>query len=98
MNGRIARRLRELARIRRGEPRAAARRHTHDAALPAAAAETTWDERAAPRQRVLMLLDDAAVAVALLDASCALARLMQQRELQLVFVETVRRSPPPACQ
>ena len=42
----------------------------------------------APRHgRVLMLLDDAAVAVALLDASCALARLMQ-RELQLVFVES----------
>ena len=36
---------------------------------------------------VLMLLDDAAVAAALLDASCALARLMQ-RELQLVFVES----------
>ncbi len=36
---------------------------------------------------VLMLLDDAAVAAALLDASCALAQLMQ-RELQLVFVES----------
>lgn len=42
----------------------------------------------APRHAsVLMLLDDAAVAAALLDASCALARLMQ-RELQLVFVES----------
>jgi len=37
--------------------------------------------------RVLVVLDDAAVAAALLDASCALAQLMQ-RELQLVFVES----------
>ena len=49
----------------------------------------------APRHgSVLMLLDDAAV-VALLDASCALARLMQ-RELRLVFVESsaARRRQP----
>ncbi len=38
------------------------------------------------RERVLAVLDDASVARALLDASCALAQLVQ-RELQLVFVE-----------
>lgn len=40
-----------------------------------------------PRDQVLMVLDDAAVAAALLDASCALAQLMR-RELQLVYVES----------
>lgn len=38
-------------------------------------------------EQVLMVLDDAAVAAALLDASCALAQLMR-RELQLVYVES----------
>ncbi len=42
---------------------------------------------APPRSQVLMVLDDAAVAAALLDASCALAQLMR-RELQLVYVES----------
>lgn len=40
----------------------------------------------APPERVLAVLDDASVARALLDASCALAQLVQ-RELQLVYVE-----------
>lgn len=40
-----------------------------------------------PREQVLMVLDDAAVAAALLDASCALAQLMR-RELRLVYVES----------
>lgn len=40
-----------------------------------------------PRERVLVVLDDALVAAALLEASCALAQLMQ-RELQLVYVES----------
>jgi hypothetical protein len=38
-------------------------------------------------EQVLMVLDDAAVAAALLDASCALAQLMR-RELRLVYVES----------
>lgn len=41
----------------------------------------------ATREQVTMVLDDAAVAAALLDASCALAQLMR-RELQLVYVES----------
>lgn len=42
---------------------------------------------AGSRERVLVVLDDAALAAALLEASCALAQLMQ-RELQLVYVES----------
>ncbi len=41
----------------------------------------------AAHEQVTMVLDDAAVAAALLDASCALAQLMR-RELQLVYVES----------
>ena len=39
------------------------------------------------RERVLAVLDDASVADALIEASCALAQLLQ-RELQLVYVES----------
>lgn len=41
----------------------------------------------AAHEQVTMVLDDAAVAAALLDASCALAQLMR-RQLQLVYVES----------
>lgn len=41
----------------------------------------------AARAQVLVVLDDAAVAASLLDASCTLARLTR-RELQLVYVES----------